>query len=696
MPPIDKRKKNANYSLLNENGIINTRINGSSVYVDKGDVIVGKILTKSSKSGEEELFDCSYVIKAGEEGYIDRVIETITPNGYKMIKVTIRNQKIPEVGDKVASRSAQKGTIGAIYHQEDMPFTQDGITPDIIINPMCIPSRMTISQLLETVLGKSCAIEGTFGDSTPFTESSTDIAEKLCDRLQKNGYERHGWESLYSGFTGEPIQAKVFIGPTYYQRLKHLVKDKIHCLDTETEVLTLDGWKTSDKLTKDDFIATLKNNELVYEKPINIMIYNDYEGPMYYIKNSSIDLAVTGNHRMWISKYKGKDGWLPYTFERADSIIGKHRRYKKDALWTKKDYQFILPGTMKFVTPTYNEYLESKEMQMKEWLTFLGIWYAEGWASGTDTKGSITISVNKLRVKNILFPILDNFKYSYSYNKKEEKINIYDYQLYKYLKPLSVGAENKKLPVWVYELSQTQTKYLINGMLLGDGSKNKNTNCEFYYTTSVELANQFQQLCLHAGWCGTISVSVKAGNESIIDGRKVITKYDVLRISIITKKLYPSVNHGHTHTQNVQQEKYIENKKCPVFCLQVPSEVFYVRRNGKCVWTANSRAHGHVTTLTRQPLEGMSRDGGLRFCEMERDCMIAHGVSRFLKERLFDKSDPYKINICDNCGNMSTTPKLCKSCDSDKISRCNLPYAAKLLLQELNAMGMKTSLSSKK
>jgi DNA-directed RNA polymerase II subunit RPB2 len=228
MPPIDKRKKNANYGLLDENGIIKTRIDGSSVYVDKGDVIIGKVLTKSSKSGEEELFDCSYVIKAGEEGYVDRVIETITPNGYKMIKVTIRNQKIPEVGDKVASRSAQKGTIGAIYSQEDMPFTQDGITPDIIINPMCIPSRMTISQLLETVLGKSCAIEGTFGDSTPFTESSTDIAEKLCDRLQKNGYERHGWESLYSGFTGEPIQAKVFMGPTYYQRLKHLVKDKIH------------------------------------------------------------------------------------------------------------------------------------------------------------------------------------------------------------------------------------------------------------------------------------------------------------------------------------------------------------------------------------------------------------------------------------------------------------------------------------
>ena len=89
------------------------------------------------------MFDCSFVIKSGEEGYIDRVVETVTPNGYKMIKVTIRNQKIPEVGDKFASRAAQKGTLGMVYRQEDMPFTQDGITPDLILNPHAIPSRMT-------------------------------------------------------------------------------------------------------------------------------------------------------------------------------------------------------------------------------------------------------------------------------------------------------------------------------------------------------------------------------------------------------------------------------------------------------------------------------------------------------------------------------------------------------------------------
>jgi DNA-directed RNA polymerase II subunit RPB2 len=87
---------------------------------------------------------------------------------------------------------------------------------------------MTINVLLETLLGKSCLLEGTFGDATPFTSNSTNIAEKLCDRLQSNGYERHGWEELISGFTGEPIKAKIFTGPTFYQRLKHMVKDKIH------------------------------------------------------------------------------------------------------------------------------------------------------------------------------------------------------------------------------------------------------------------------------------------------------------------------------------------------------------------------------------------------------------------------------------------------------------------------------------
>jgi DNA-directed RNA polymerase II subunit RPB2 len=313
------------------------------VTVKKGDFITGMIQTKNSKSGEENKTDCSICIKQGEEGVIDMVDVTTTPNGYKMVKIKIRDVRIPEVGDKFASRAAQKGTVGAILNPEDMPFNRDGITPDILINPHCIPSRMTVNQLMECVLGKACTISGTFGDATPFTSSSTDgAAERICELLanagmnQGDAYERTGWETLTNGMTGEPIKAKIFMGPTYYQRLKHMVGDKIH-----------------------------------------------------------------------------------------------------------------------------------------------------------------------------------------------------------------------------------------------------------------------------------------------------------------------------------------------------------------------ARAQGHVTTLTRQPLEGRSRDGGLRFGEMERDCMIAHGASRFLKERLFDCSDPYQIIVCDQCGMITTSPDECSACRKDKVTTCNMPYAAKLLVQELMAMGIKVAIKPK-
>jgi DNA-directed RNA polymerase beta subunit len=223
IPPLDKRRKDGNYCLLNKDGIVRK---GSTV--KKGDVVIGKIITKQSKTATDVITDCSLIIKSGEEGIVDRVIECKTLGGYRLVKVVIRNQKIPEVGDKFASRAAQKGTCGMVYRQEDMPWTADGIVPDIIMNPHAIPSRMTLNQLMECVLGKACALEGTYGDATPFTQNSVKITEELCNRLGKCGYEKYGWETMYSGFTGEPLKAKVFIGPTYYQRLKHMVSDKIH------------------------------------------------------------------------------------------------------------------------------------------------------------------------------------------------------------------------------------------------------------------------------------------------------------------------------------------------------------------------------------------------------------------------------------------------------------------------------------
>jgi DNA-directed RNA polymerase II subunit RPB2 len=196
--------------------------------VFKDDVIIGKTLNKSYKDVEDEKTDNSIVVKAGEEGVVDMIYIGTSSEGHRIIKIKIRSLRIPEVGDKVASRSAQKGTVGMIYNQEDMPFTGDGIVPDIIMNSLAIPSRMTMAQMIECIQGKKSAMMGDYSDSTPFTNESYDPVENVSNVLAKCGFQREGNEEMYNGFTGEPFKTEIFIGPTFYQRLKHLVKDKIH------------------------------------------------------------------------------------------------------------------------------------------------------------------------------------------------------------------------------------------------------------------------------------------------------------------------------------------------------------------------------------------------------------------------------------------------------------------------------------
>ena len=137
----------------------------------------------------------------------------------------MRTERIPIIGDKFASRCAQKGTVGMIFPQEHMPFNADGISPDIVMNPHAIPSRMTIGQLMECILGKASAILGGYSDCTPFNKVPYD---KICDILEANGMNYTGDEILYSGITGQQMDVKLFFGPTYYQRLKHMVSDKMH------------------------------------------------------------------------------------------------------------------------------------------------------------------------------------------------------------------------------------------------------------------------------------------------------------------------------------------------------------------------------------------------------------------------------------------------------------------------------------
>jgi len=348
---------------------------------------------------------------------------------------------------------------------------------------------MTIAQLIECLIGKVAAIKGLETDGTSFNQ--IDI-ETIKNELEKLGYEKNCNEYCYNGMTGQRLKIPMFIGPTYYQRLKHLTADKIHCLTGDHDVLTENGWINIQNITKEIKVLTLKSDIELYDYPNHVYKYEDLnEKILYHVKNEDIDTIMTEGHRVYINN-------------------------------------------------------------------------------------NLLIKINQLDHKN-------------------------------------------------------------------------NTIYKWYNRSS-------------------------------------------------------SFNVNHTTDITIYQSK--DN----VYCLSVPSEIFYVRRNGKEFWTGNSRARGPNTMLTHQPPEGRSKDGGLRCGEMERDSIIAHGMSKFLKERFLDVSDAYSCYVCDICGlfaqrdkkkDNKTVPQntdiyKCINCkNKTKISKVIIPYAFKLLIQELMSMNIAPRIRTK-
>jgi hypothetical protein len=174
-----------------------------------------------------QMRDMSTMPKKGQLGFVDKAFMTEGEKGFRIGKVRIREERFPSIGDKFCSRCGQKGTVGLIIPEKDMPFTKDGIRPDIIINPHAIPTRMTIGQLIESLMGKACVMHGGFGNCTAYTNNGTKH-ESFGSILTEYGYHSSGTEVLYNGMTGEQVKSDIYIGPTYYMRLKQMVKDKIN------------------------------------------------------------------------------------------------------------------------------------------------------------------------------------------------------------------------------------------------------------------------------------------------------------------------------------------------------------------------------------------------------------------------------------------------------------------------------------
>lgn len=209
------------YDKLDDNGLVKI-----GEYVTGNDMIIGKTTSiKDCIEGEPKARDLSTSLRMNESGIVDKIYKNSNGDGYNFVKVRVRSDRIPEIGDKFSSRHGQKGTIGMTYKQEDMPFTKDGIVPDIIMNPNAIPKRMTIAQFIECIFGKTGTLAGCEMDATPFRK--VDV-EEIAPILEELGFSGEGDEVLYNGKTGEQMKSKIFIGPTFYYRLKHLVEDKIH------------------------------------------------------------------------------------------------------------------------------------------------------------------------------------------------------------------------------------------------------------------------------------------------------------------------------------------------------------------------------------------------------------------------------------------------------------------------------------
>jgi len=213
-------KPGYDYSHLDKFGIIR-----ENVPLDDKMVVIGRITSNTDDA--EVVTDSSVFPKKGQLGFVDKSFITEGEEGFRIAKVRVREERLPAIGDKMASRAGQKGTLGLIIPEEDMPFCADGTRPDLIINPHAIPSRMTIGQLVESLLGKLCVTYGGFGDCTAFQTKGPNTSI-YGEALVKAGFHSSGNQILYNGMTGEQLYSEIYMGPTYYMRLKHMVKDKIN------------------------------------------------------------------------------------------------------------------------------------------------------------------------------------------------------------------------------------------------------------------------------------------------------------------------------------------------------------------------------------------------------------------------------------------------------------------------------------
>jgi len=596
IPPIDRRKHDANYGLLDENGIVRLRHpkwidekgkirGGDALFVKKGDVIIGKISIQSDKSGNEIFSDCSVVIGKGEEGYIDRIFSTITPNGYKLVKIVIRSLRIPEVGDKFASRAAQKGTVGMVYKQEDMPFTREGIVPDIIINPHCLAEDHEIL--------------------TEHGFMNWKEAKQAYDKgiLRIAGYDHQTGRLVYE-------QPTAFIlNETKTQEMiefTHMI-EKVSLLVTTDH----DMFAKQTKPLESDY-KKIKAQELMFSEVFK------FTGKARF----GFEGNITGIPFLELLALNTYEKLIAF-FELYGYLVGDNcLRFGFDLLstddWLKKRFEILV------LVPTIDYTYENSIFTIinKNWLSVLSPDHTTGkrlakwvWNLPIDLTRSILSGLTCSR----------NIIYTSSHKFRDDVVRLY----------LHCGYSSH------FEISQNLWKISYTNI---DPILHSNNDVKKVQYTGLT-------------WCVTMPhgfiITRRAKRDSndivveasrpIITGQCIPSRMTINQLieSVMGKSCTINGKYGDA-TPFTKESKNIAEEACKTLGMLgyestgkeilmngmtgenmgmfFIGPVYYQRLKHLVSDKMHARATGPVTTLTRQPLEGRSRDGGQRFGEMERDC----------------------------------------------------------------------------
>lgn len=583
LPPYHKRQRNVNYSLLDKNGIVRKYTDGHSTYVSKGDAVIGKFLTKSFKlANEEDIVDCSLVIKQGEEGYIDKIIDTVSNNGYRMIKIVLRNELIPEMGDKVACFS-------------------------------------------------------------------------------------------------------------------------------DVDVLTINGWKHISDISLDDKVAILepKTDTLIYENP-EILHKYDYNGYLYDLKSDEIELTTTPNHRMWVSQ-TNNDG---FDFMQAYTCLNKNVSYKQ----TVSNYNSDIKHE-KMKMPDFNNLqLPENYIELEKWAETFAILINYNIIDRIpNIIFNLSIEDSKIILKHIIkqdefihtnkqlledigiLSLHSGFVYTiHQHNNNEWKLNIHD------RKQTKLNNKHEQLiryNGYVYCLTVKTGIFLVrqNGKITWSG----NSRCAQKSTLGMVMSAENMPFtidginpdiiinphCIPSRMTINMLLEIILGKSCLIEGKRgdcTAFNSDTNLTEQLCEKL-----HQNGFERFGYQQMYSGLTGEPIQAKIFIGPCYYSRLKHIVQHKIHSRARGNVSILSRQPLSGRSRLGGLKLGQMESEALVSHGCSKFLRERLFDSSDKFYIDVCRNCGYLSTSSNFCKVCGSDVIDKTVMPYACKLLFQELMSMNIK-------